>query len=98
MRNLLRRVEILENSVYKNRTSQLHRIRQKALEHLSMEELECLARIARERKQGAPPRELSAQERAALEASTAALELEVRVAGFDSVSEFKLSCGENQVW
>ena len=89
MRKLLRRIEILEKSLCRNRTSLRDRIQRKALQRLSEEELGLLEAIASERENGAPGRELSEQESVALQASIVALELEVQMAGFDSVAEFE---------
>jgi len=60
----------------------------------SAEEPKSLEAIGSEREHGDPARELSALERAALEASMVALELEVWLAGFGSVTESKRSCAE----
>jgi len=79
MPNLRRRIELLERSLRPERDLDPRaKIARQALHHLKMEELELLETVLSD----GGDRDLTPQEKAAVEASNAAFELECKRAGF----------------
>jgi hypothetical protein len=86
MPHLRKRIDVLERSLLLERDPDPRaKIARQALHHLKTEELEFLETVLSDGKD----RALTPQERAAVEASNAAFELECKRAGFSSLTEFQ---------